>query len=134
MQLHKLQLDLEQQHLVPTSTPRPSGGSRLHSSDPTSNKKYIQEGNVQNSFTGVVGQVELQNSTRAQPELVVTSTSSSNTCDTTVFYPGEVPFKTKELAHHQSLQKLQETCPNSKLWAREVRKRVLEKIKFNTQP
>ena len=31
---------------VLTSTPRPNGGSRLHSSDPTSNKRYADEGNI----------------------------------------------------------------------------------------
>ena len=37
--------------------------------------------------------------------------------------------KIKELAHHQLLQKLQGTCPSSKLWAKEVRKGVLKRIK-----
>ena len=45
---------------VPTSIPRPSGGSRLHSSDPTFNKRYAHKGNVHNSFTGIVSQVEQQ--------------------------------------------------------------------------
>ena len=31
---------------VPTSTPWPSGRSRLHSSDPTADKRYVPEGNV----------------------------------------------------------------------------------------
>ena len=44
---------------VLTSTPRPSGGSRLHSSDPTFNKRHTQEGNLHNSFTGIVNQVEV---------------------------------------------------------------------------
>ena len=43
---------------VPTSTPRPSGGSRLHSSDLTSNKRYTHKGYLHNLFTGIVGQVE----------------------------------------------------------------------------
>ena len=51
---------------VPTSTPRPSGGSRLNSSDPTSNKRHTHEGNLHSSFTGVLGQVEKQNPTGAE--------------------------------------------------------------------
>ena len=44
---------------VPTSTLRPSGGSRLHSSDPTFDKRHTQEGKLHNSFTGIINQVEV---------------------------------------------------------------------------
>ena len=114
---------------VLTSTPQPSGRSRLHSSDPTT-KKHIQQGNVQNSFTGVIGQVELQiqqdhnQSWEVQVQVVQ---------DVHVIqqYFTQVKFlsETKELVHHQSLQKLQETCPSNNIWAKEVRKKVLKKIK-----
>ena len=46
---------------VPTSTPRPSGGSWLHNSDPISNRQNTHKHQcTYNSFTGVVGQAELQ--------------------------------------------------------------------------
>ena len=63
--------------LFPTSTSRPSGGSRLQSSDPT------HRGNVHNSFTGIVGHVEQQNSTGAESGPEMSGTDSTPTFHTT---------------------------------------------------
>ena len=95
MQLHKLQLDLEQQHPVLTSN--------------TLTKWQIKTTQVQiplqtkNTYRKVMYKIhsqvlwdrlKLQNLTRAQPESVGTSTNNSTpTCNTTIFYPGEVPFR-----------------------------------------
>ena len=73
---------------------------------PTSYKKHIQEDNVQNSFTGVVGQVELKNSTRVQPE-----PKNTNACDTTVSYPGKVPFKNQGTSTSPTMMKTTKNLP-----------------------
>ena len=45
-------------------------------------------------YSRVVGQVEQQNSAGAQPELETSGTDDSTpTCNMTIFYPGEVPFR-----------------------------------------
>ena len=101
---------------VPTSTPRPSGGSRLHSSDPTSNKRYTHEGNLHNSFTGIVGQVEQQNLTGAESGPKTSRDRySTPTFETTKFYPGRFLSEIKEQVHHQLLWKLhQKLVPTTK--------------------
>ena len=109
---------------VPTSTPQPSGRSRLHNSDPTSYRQHIQEGNVQNSFIGVVGQVELQTSSRAQPE-----PKNTNTCDTTVFYPGEVPFKNQGTSTSPIITEITRNLPQQQTMGKGGKKRVLKRIK-----
>ena len=44
---------------VTTSTPRQSDGSRLHSSDPTFNKRHTQEGKLDNSFIRIINQIKV---------------------------------------------------------------------------
>ena len=79
---------------VPTSTPRPSGESRLHNSDPTSTKEHIQRGNLYSSFTGIVGHVQTQKQTKlGSNDELSGSDNSTLTGNTTLFYPGEVPFR-----------------------------------------
>ena len=79
---------------VPTSTPRPSGGSWLHNSDLISNRQITHKHNVYNSFTGVVGQVELQNHKGPETCHKLSGTDNSTpTFDTTIFYPGEIAFR-----------------------------------------
>ena len=121
---------------VLTSIPRPNGGSRLHSSDSTSSKRDTHEGNLHNSFTGVVGQVEQQNPMGAESGPGTSGTGDSTpTFDTTKFYPGEVPFRNQGTStspretsgtqtNHQLLWEIQKSCPHNKIQAREVRKRV----------
>ena len=48
---------------VLTSTPRPIGGSCLHSSNPIPNE---ENAHMYNSFTGIAGQVEPQKLTRLE--------------------------------------------------------------------
>ena len=79
---------------VPMSTPRPSGGSQLHNSDLISNRQNTHKHNVYNPFTGVVGQVELQNSTGPETGHELSGTDDSTpTFNTAKFYPGEIPFR-----------------------------------------
>ena len=79
---------------VPTSTPRPSGGSQLHNSDLISNRQNVHKHNVYNSFTYVVCQVEPQNPTRPETGHELSETDDSTpTFDTKKFYPGEIPFR-----------------------------------------
>ena len=76
------------------STPRPSGGSQLHNSDPISNRQNTHKINVYNSFTGVVGEAELQNPTGPETGHELSGTDDSTPIlDTTKFYPGEIPFR-----------------------------------------
>ena len=91
-------------------------------------QKYIQEGNVKFSFTGVVGQDELQNSTRVQPEL-----KNTNTCDTTMFYPGEVSFKNQGTSTSPIIMETTRNLSQQQTKSKGGRKKVLRKIKW-TQP
>ena len=76
---------------VPTSTPRPVGGSCLHSSDPIPHK---ENAHMHNSFTDIAGPVELQKLTRLESnDKPMGSDSSALTGNTTLFYPGDIPFK-----------------------------------------
>ena len=113
---------------VPTSTPQPSGRSRLHNSDPTSYRQHIQEGNVQNSFIGVVGQVELQTSSRAQPE-----PKDTNTCDTTGFYPGEVPFKNQGTSTSPIITEITMNLSQQQTMGKGGKKKGSQKDQVNTQ-
>ena len=83
---------------VPTSTPRPVGGSCLQSSDPIPNE---ENAHMYNSFTGIAGQVEPQKPTRLESnDKPVGSDNSASTGNTTLFYPGEIPFKNQGKVHH----------------------------------
>ena len=39
---------------VPTSTPRPNGGSCFHNSDPICNKEHVHTQRLYSSFTGLI--------------------------------------------------------------------------------
>ena len=85
---------------VPTSTPRPSGGSRLNNSDPIPNREHHRIPNLYNSYdtdrsiSDVPWPFEFQRLTGppSGPESLGTD-NSIPTFDTTRFYPGKILFK-----------------------------------------
>ena len=83
---------------------------------------------VQNSFIGVVGQVELQTSSRAQPE-----PKNTNTCDTTVFYPGEVPFKNQGTSTSPIITEITRNLSQQQTMGKGGKKRGSQKDQVNTQ-
>ena len=100
MQLHKHQLNQEQQHQFQHPHLDQVADQSYTSSDLNANKRYIQEGNVQNSFTDVVGQVRLQNPTKTQSRWlqwqVIHHLHVTQLCFTQVKYP----LETKGPSHH----------------------------------
>ena len=76
---------------VPTSTPRPIGGSCLHSSNliPSGENAHMYY-----SFTGIAGKVESQKPTRLESnDKPMGSDNSASTGNTTLFHPGEISSK-----------------------------------------
>ena len=120
---------------VLTSPPRPSGGSRLHSSDPTSNKRYTHEGNLHNSFTGVVGQVEQQNLMGAESGPKTSGTGdSAPTFDTTKFYPGEVPFRNQGTSTSPVVMETTRNLPPQQNTGKGGKKKSSHRDQPETQP
>ena len=80
--------------LVPTSTPRPNGGSCLHNSDLIPNREHMHAPNLYSSFSELQRQFNSQKSTGPQlgPKSLGTN-DSTPTFNTTKFYPGEIPFR-----------------------------------------
>ena len=81
---------------VPTSTPRPNGGSHLNNSDHNRENTHSC-----NSFTSIAGRVEPQKSARSESnDKPMGSNNSASTGNTTLFYPGEISSKPKEQVYH----------------------------------
>ena len=81
---------------VPTSTPRPVGGSCFHSSNPIPNG---ENAHMYNSFTGIAGQVEPQKPTRLESnDKPAGSDNSALIGNTTLFYPGGIPSKNQGMS------------------------------------
>ena len=115
---------------IPTSTPQPSGRSRLHSSDPTADIKYVPEGNIQNSFSDIRGQVGFQNPTKTQ---MASTGIPSQTGNNSMFYPGEVPFRNQGTSTSPISMVSTETVPQQTTNKVGKVKRS-QNVQINTQP
>ena len=84
---------------APTLTPRPNGRSQLHSSHPITGRENTHAQKLYNSFTGIVGQIKQKNLTRQESGHELSGTDDSTpTYDTTKFYPGKIPFRSRGMS------------------------------------